>query len=138
MAPYRRKVQYYETDRMGITHHSRYILWMEEARIGFLERMGFPYAAMEERGVVSPVKGISCDYRRSTTFGDEVEIAVSVASVGGASLELRYDMRDAATGETVFTGSSKHVFLDSQGRILRLKRDMQDFYETLAGICENK
>lgn len=26
-------VQYYETNKMGITHHSNYIRWMEEARI---------------------------------------------------------------------------------------------------------
>ena len=30
---YRHIVQYYETDKMGITHHSNYIRWMEEARI---------------------------------------------------------------------------------------------------------
>ena len=28
-------VQYYETDKMGITHHSNYIRWMEEARVDF-------------------------------------------------------------------------------------------------------
>ena len=31
MKPYQHTVQYYETDRMGITHHSNYIRWMEEA-----------------------------------------------------------------------------------------------------------
>jgi acyl-CoA thioester hydrolase len=33
MEPYMHIVQYYETDKMGITHHSNYIRWMEEARI---------------------------------------------------------------------------------------------------------
>lgn len=32
MEPYLHKVQYYETDKMGIAHHSNYIRWMEEAR----------------------------------------------------------------------------------------------------------
>lgn len=31
MIPYQHKVQYYETDKMGITHHSNSIRWMEEA-----------------------------------------------------------------------------------------------------------
>lgn len=31
MTAYHHLVQYYETDRMGITHHSNYIRWMEEA-----------------------------------------------------------------------------------------------------------
>ena len=38
MKPYIHKVQYYETDKMGITHHSNYIRWMEEARVDFMER----------------------------------------------------------------------------------------------------
>ena len=33
-------VQYYETDKMGITLHSNYIRWMEEARIDFLSQIG--------------------------------------------------------------------------------------------------
>ena len=28
---YNHTVQYYETDKMGITHHSNYIRWMEKA-----------------------------------------------------------------------------------------------------------
>ena len=36
MTPYCHKVQYYETDRMGVTHHSNYIRWMEEARVDLL------------------------------------------------------------------------------------------------------
>ena len=35
--PFHRKVQYYETDMMGITHHANYIHWMEEARIDFMD-----------------------------------------------------------------------------------------------------
>lgn len=31
MEPYIHKVKYYECDKMGITHHSNYIRFMEEA-----------------------------------------------------------------------------------------------------------
>lgn len=34
---YLRKVHYHETDKMGVTHHTNYIKWMEEARIDFLD-----------------------------------------------------------------------------------------------------
>ena len=30
--PYEHHAKYYETDQMGIIHHSNYIKWMEEAR----------------------------------------------------------------------------------------------------------
>ena len=60
MKPYRHTVQYYETDKMGITHHSNYIRWMEEARVDFLAQIGWDYAMLEEMGVISPVIGIEC------------------------------------------------------------------------------
>ena len=49
MKPYLHKVQYYETDRMGVTHHANYLHWMEEARIDFMEQLGFPYTDLEEK-----------------------------------------------------------------------------------------
>ena len=43
MNPCEHKVQYYETDGMGIVHHSNYIRWFEEARVDLLEQLGFGY-----------------------------------------------------------------------------------------------
>ena len=130
MTPYRHIVQYYETDRMGIVHHSNYIRWMEEARVDFLDRIGFSYAAMESRGVVSPVRSLQCRYRRSCTFGDAVDIAVSIRDFNGVVLTIGYDMRSAA-GETVCEATSEHVFLDREGRFIRMKRDMADFCQAI-------
>lgn len=136
MEPYVRKVQYYETDRMGITHHANYIRWMEEARIEFLERIGFPYAAMEAAGVLSPVRAVSCQYKRPCTFGDEIHITVSAEAFNGVVLTLGYEMRNAATGERVSEGRSEHVFVNREGRILRLKRDMPEFCAVIERMCE--
>ena len=52
---YEHKVQYYETDQMGIVHHSNYIRWFEEARVDVLDQIGIGYKKMEEAGVISPV-----------------------------------------------------------------------------------
>ena len=55
MNTYRHTVQYYETDKMGITHHSNYIRWMEEARVDFMSQIGWDYAKLEKQGVICPV-----------------------------------------------------------------------------------
>ena len=52
MIPYRHRVNYYETDKMGVTHHANYIHWMEEARIAFLDQLGWPYDKLEELGEI--------------------------------------------------------------------------------------
>ena len=72
------KVQYYETDMMGVTHHANYLHWMEEARIDLMDQMGFPYRRMEAEGVLSPVKSLQVNYLKSCTFGDEVEITAGI------------------------------------------------------------
>src|SRR5699024_6892716 len=52
MHAYLHTVQYYETDQMGITHHSNYIRWMEEARVVFLDEVGWGYDKLEEMGLI--------------------------------------------------------------------------------------
>ena len=39
MEKYVHTVKYYETDRMGFTHHSNYVRWMEEARVAFMDQV---------------------------------------------------------------------------------------------------
>lgn len=135
MTPYIHKVQYYETDKMGITHHSNYIRWMEEARIAYLEQLGYPFAKLEEMGVASPVLGVSCDYKKSTTFSDEVSILVSVKEFKGVKLHLAYEMRDAA-GDVVCTGTTSHAFFNLEGRPVRMKQEYPDLYEVFMGELE--
>ena len=126
MKPCLHKVQYYETDMMGITHHANYLHWMEEARIDFMDQLGFPYRKMEASGVLSPVRAVSCEYKQPSTFGDEIAIAVSVESFNGVVMTILYEMRNQRE-ELVCTARSEHVFLNREGHFVRLKRDMPDF-----------
>ena len=122
MNRYIRKVQYHETDKMGITHHSNYIKWMEEARIFYLDSIGCSYAKMEADGVSSPVTGVTCSYKTPTTFGDEVCVEVRVLEYTGVRLAIGYDMRNTATGQTVAECRSEHCFTNAEGRPIPLKR----------------
>ena len=60
--PYRHQAQYYETDQMGIVHHSNYIRWMEEARIDFMKQAGLSYRKMEALEIIIPVLEVQCVY----------------------------------------------------------------------------
>ena len=122
MEKYIHKVNYYETDKMGITHHSNYIRWMEEARVFFLDQIGFGYAKLEADGIISPVIGVECDYKTATTFGDSVEIDVEVESFKGVKLTIGYTMTKAGTGELVATGRTRHCFVNEEGRPVILKK----------------
>ena len=135
MNAYFHKVQYYETDRMGVTHHSNYIRWMEEARVDLLEQIGWGYDRMEQNGISSPVTAVHCRYLAPTTFGDTVEILAGVSAVHGVSLEMSYRMRKQG-GTVVCEGTSSHCFLNREGGFLRMKKEFPDLYECLSGLAD--
>lgn len=138
MKDYIHKVKYYETDKMGITHHSNYIRWMEEARVDFLDQIGFGYAKLEHDGIISPVIGVECEYKKSTTFDDEVCIRPEIESFNGIKLVILYTMTDPSTGELILKGKSRHCFLNKEGKPLFLKKEFPEFYAALRDLsCED-
>lgn len=116
---------------MGITHHSNYIRWMEEARVDYMDRIGWSYARLEEEGILSPVVSLQCRFRKPTTFDDAVDIEVFVKEFSGNALVIGYEM--TLNGERVFTGESQHCFMDRDGRFIRLRRELPGFYDMLKG-----
>jgi acyl-CoA thioester hydrolase len=125
---YRHEVKYYECDRMGITHHSNYIRFMEEARVDWMDQMGYGFDRMEGEGVVSPVVSVECRYRHTTTFKDIIEIAVSVAKL--TPLKITFDYVMTAGGTTVCTATSTHCFLDD-GRPVALADRFPELYNNI-------
>lgn len=137
MRPYIHRVQYYETDKMGITHHSNYIRWMEEARVDYLDQIGWSYARLEEMGVISPVRAVECRYRATTSFNERITIHTAIEDFNGVVLRLRYSMENGE-GTKVFEGYSEHCFLNGESRILRLKKEYPDFHAALMALVPEK
>ena len=131
MKDYIRKVQYHETDKMGITHHSNYIKWMEESRIDFLEQIGYGYDKLEKDGIISPVIGVECDYKKSTTFNDLINIKVEVEDFSKVKLIIKYTMTNLNTDELVLTGKTKHCFINENGRPIPLNRQFPELDKIL-------
>lgn len=133
--PYRHEVKYYECDRMGITHHSNYIRFMEEARVDWMDQLGFGFDRMEAEGVVSPVVAVECRYRQPSTFKDVVEIMPSVAETTALKLVISYTM--TVGGHIVCTGTSTHCFMEN-GRPVSLATRFPDFYAKMMECSKNE
>lgn len=138
MKKYKHRVNYYETDRMKITHHSNYFRWMEEARVDFLAQIGWGYERLEENGIVSPVTKIECEYKNSTTFNDVVEISVKIKKYTGVRLEITYVMNNCKDGKLVAIGESHHCFLNESGIPISLKKFFPDFHDKLKQLEEEQ
>lgn len=131
MIPYERKVFYYETDRMGIVHHSNYIRWLEEARIDYLEQIGLPYDRMEQEGIMIPVLSVAVEYKKPFRFGDIFQIEIRLVQFSGLKFAMEYDMFNRETGELCASARSAHAFVDKRMMPVRLHKEYPTIYEGL-------
>lgn len=118
MITLKRIINYYETDRMGITHHSNYIRIMEEARVAFLDQIGYGFDKMEAEGVVSPVVSVNLEYKKPTSFHDEIEVDVKVKEL--TPLKLTFEYLIKANGVLACKGQSVHCFTEN-GRFVTIE-----------------
>lgn len=135
---YEHKTQYYETDQMGIIHHSNYIRWFEEARVHLMDQLGFTYAQMEADGIISPVLSVSCQYKTMTHFGDTVVVETQIEKYNGIKLELSYEVRDKETGEVRCLGTSSHCFLDREGKVISLRKGWDIYHQGFQRAVEER
>lgn len=135
MRPYIHKVQYYETDMMGVVHHSNYLRWMEEARIDLLEQIGFPYPQIEASGYLSPVLSIHTNYSSPSTYNDEIEIQVSVREVRASRFALDYKMVHKDTRKEIVNGYSEHCLINREFKPVLLKKAVPALYERMLELC---
>lgn len=127
---YSRKVNYYETDQMGIVHHSNYIRYMEEARLALLEELSLSYAAMEENGLLIPVLSASCTYKIPFRYGETFTVDIYPVFFNGIKLTLGYHFY-GVDEKLHSTGESSHCFVDTDMRPLSLKKSHPDIYTGL-------
>ncbi|MBR1911799.1 MAG: acyl-CoA thioesterase [Treponema sp.] len=132
MEPYIHKINYYETDKMSITHHSNYIRFMEEARLDFMEQLGWGYDKMEAVGIASPVVSVTCNYKKTTTFPDVLSIFVAVQKCTAVKLVLGYVMK--CNDVVVCTAESSHCFLSPDGHPVILEKKFPEFYAKLKDL----
>ncbi len=125
---YERKINYYETDKMGIVHHSNYIRFLEEARCYFLEYYGFCYSNFEELGIGIPVTHVDISYKTPVTYNDTLCIDVYIKKYTGVRLVVGYDVTNKETGDIVVQGETKHCFTSTDLKPINLKKFSEDFH----------
>lgn len=131
---FERKINYYETDKMGVVHHSNYIRFLEEARCKMLEDNNIPYSSFEEQGVMIPVLGVNCDFKHHVTFNDTLIIKTFVKYFNGLRLTMGYNVTDKNTEKLVLVGETKHCFTDMNLKPIRLQKKIPEFYNIFMNL----
>lgn len=137
LKPYSRRVYYYETDKMGVVHHSNYIRWFEEARIDVIAQAGMPFQLIEDKGIWTPVLSAECNYIRPFRLGEEFFVKAYIPDFGGARFSVTYEINDAE-GNICITGKTTHCFVDTNMRPIRIKKSHPEIYAVYDELCKSR
>ena len=134
--PYNRRANYYETDQMGIIHHSNYIRWFEESRVDLMEQLGYSYTKVNELGIDFGLIDVYCEYKLMVHFNDIVNIHVSLSELKNMRMTLSYKIIDAKTNQICTLGKTQHFFYDNkEKRPVSLKKAIPELYELFLSIA---
>lgn len=134
---FERKINYYETDRMGVVHHSNYIRFLEEARCFYFDKLKMPFSNFEANNVTIPVLGVNCTYKNHVTFDDVLLIKVFIKNYTGVRFTVCYDVKDKATGNTVIIAETKHCFTNKNLKPINLKKVLPKYSNMFQELNDN-
>jgi acyl-CoA thioester hydrolase len=127
----RHRVPFYETDAMGVVHHSNYVRYLELARIRWLDEHHRSYREYVAESLHFATTHVEVDYYRAAVFDDEIQITAWLEWIRGASLRMAY--RLTTSEGLIGSGATEHALVDLAGRVQRIPREQR---ERLAGLSQ--
>lgn len=107
---YHRRVKYYETDRMGVVHHSNYLRFLEDARMDWLGANVMNYQEMESLGIIIPAVSATEHFRAFLRFDEPFSVEVKLVEYTGVRFRFAYQIHQEETGLLCYEGETTHFF----------------------------
>jgi acyl-CoA thioester hydrolase len=124
------RVPFYETDAMGVVHHSNYVRYLELARIVWLDDHHRPYREYVAEGLHFATTRVEVDYLRPAAYDDVLRVSTWLEWVRGASLRMAYEIRCGDVA--VCRAATEHAVVDLDGRLRRIPRERRAELAALA------
>jgi acyl-CoA thioester hydrolase len=104
-------VRFAETDAQGIAHHASFLVWLEVARVDYLERFAGGYGAIRALGFEALTTEVNVRYHRATAFAERLEVETRCADMRGA--RFRFEYRISRGDDLVAEGWTSHAVVDA-------------------------
>ena len=114
------RVNYSETDQMGVVYHARYLVWLDVARTEYLRRSGMSYRQLEDSGLRLAVSEVAVRYRQPARYDDPIRIRCWVRDVASRRVDFGYAIEHADDGRLLATASTSLLALDASMALTRL------------------
>lgn len=106
------RVQYHETDQMGIVHHSNYLKYFELVRTEMFREIGVTYREIEKMGILMPVHSLEVKYIKPIFYDQQINAKVNfLVSDVKYKIKFNYELYSDNI-DLCSTGTINIVFLD--------------------------
>ena len=123
------RVNYSETDQMGVVYHANYLIWFDRARTELMRETGVAYKELEQQGVYLAVSEVDVRFRAAARYDDLVRVRCWVREVESRRVTFGYAVDRTATGDLLATGVTSLVSLTHQHTLTRLPAHVLDLLE---------
>jgi acyl-CoA thioester hydrolase len=114
------RVNYSETDQMGVVYHANYLVWFERARTELLRENGLAYMALEQQGVYLAVSEVHARYLAPARYDDLIRVRCWVRDLASRRVTFGYAVEHAERGTLLATGETALVSLTRQHVVTRI------------------
>jgi acyl-CoA thioester hydrolase len=114
------RVNYSETDQMGVVYHARHVVWLDIARTEHLRQAGFNYRELEARDFRLVVTDLRIRYLKPARYDDSIRIRCWVRDVASRRVIFGYAIEHAEAGTLLATAETSLICLDGRHELSRL------------------
>ena len=114
------RVNYSETDQMGVVYHANYLVWLDVARTEHLRQQGMSYAELEGQGFRLVVADLSVRYRQPARYDDAVRVQCWVREAVPRRVTFGYAVHHAESDRLLATASTAMYCLDATMQVARM------------------
>ncbi len=114
------RVNYSETDQMGVVYHANYLIWFDRARTELMRETGLTYKELEQQGVYLAVAEVQVRFRAAARYDDLVRVRCWVRELVSRRVTFGYAVERAETGELLATGLTALVSLTHAHTVTRI------------------
>ena len=114
------RVNYSETDQMGVVYHANYLVWFDRARTELMRDTGLTYKELEKQGVYLAVSDVHIRYLAPARYDDPVRIRCWVRELASRRVTFGYAVEHAERGTLLATGETALLLLTHQHTLTRL------------------
>ena len=104
------RVRFAETDAQGIAHHASFVVWLEVARVAYLDAHAGGYQSIRDRGLEALTTEVHLRYHEAAYFDERLTVWARCGDVRGA--RFRYEYRIVRDETLLADGHTSHAIVD--------------------------